>query len=119
VSETELDERHTHFVLVPGEDWGDESELVSAFATAVARGSRSVTVLANGGAIAWRDAAWSVDVFDSGDGYAGAFEWDAGAVQARNPDQATVAKMIDLAAKLGAYVQDAEGTRYETAEDFR
>jgi hypothetical protein len=60
VAETELDEHHTHFVLVPGDDWGDESELLSAFATAVADGARSVTVLANGGPIAWRDVASSV-----------------------------------------------------------
>jgi SLOG in TRPM, prokaryote len=59
VGEAELDERHTHFVLVPGTTWGDESELLSAFAAA-AGGSRSVTVLANGGALAWDDAAFSV-----------------------------------------------------------
>lgn len=62
VAETELDEHHTHFVLVPGDDWGDESELLSAVATAVADGARTVTVLANGGAVAWRDVASSVAV---------------------------------------------------------
>ena len=60
VAETELDEHHTHFVLAPGEEWGDESELLSAFATTVARGTPAVTVLANGGAVAWKDAASSV-----------------------------------------------------------
>jgi SLOG in TRPM, prokaryote len=60
MAEAELDEHHTHFVLVPGEEWGDESELLSAFATTVAAGTRTVTVLANGGAIALQDAAWSV-----------------------------------------------------------
>jgi hypothetical protein len=60
VAEAELDEHHTHFVLVPGEEWGDESELLSAFATTVAGGAHGVTVLANGGAIAWQDAASSV-----------------------------------------------------------
>ena len=60
VAETELDEHHTHFVLVPGDDWGDESELLSAFATVVAAGARGVTVLANGGDIAWRDLDSSV-----------------------------------------------------------
>lgn len=59
LAEAELDERHTHFVLVPGDKWGDESELLSAFAT-VAGGPRAVTVLANGGAIAWDDVAFSV-----------------------------------------------------------
>lgn len=60
VAETELDEHHTHFVLVPGEDWGDESELLSAFATAVAGGAPAVTILANGGPIALRDVESSI-----------------------------------------------------------
>jgi hypothetical protein len=58
-AEAELDEHHTHFVLVPGEKWGDESELLSAFATVVG-GRRAVTVLANGGATAWGDLAFSI-----------------------------------------------------------
>jgi SLOG in TRPM, prokaryote len=60
VGDAELDDRHTHFVLVPGEEWGDESELLAAFAAAVADGSPSVTVLANGGDIAWDDVAVSI-----------------------------------------------------------
>ena len=60
VAEAELDENHTHFVLVPGDEWGDESELLAAFATTVAGGAPAVTVLANGGAVAWQDAASSV-----------------------------------------------------------
>jgi uncharacterized protein with LGFP repeats len=60
VTETELDENHTHFVLVPGEEWGDESELLAALATTVARGEPTVTILANGGVVAWRDAESSV-----------------------------------------------------------
>jgi hypothetical protein len=60
VAETELDEHHTHFVLVPGEDWGDESELLSAFATAVAGGTPAVTILANGGPIALQDVESSI-----------------------------------------------------------
>jgi hypothetical protein len=59
LADAELDEHHTHFVLVPGEKWGDESELLAAFATVVG-GRRAVTVLANGGAIAWADVAFSV-----------------------------------------------------------
>jgi hypothetical protein len=59
LADAELDERHTHFVLVPGEKWGDESALLSASATVVG-GPRAVTVLANGGAIAWDDVSFSV-----------------------------------------------------------
>ena len=60
VPQVELDERHTHFVFVPGNAWGDESELLAALATTVADGLPSVTVLANGGAIAWDDAGFSI-----------------------------------------------------------
>ena len=51
--------RHTHFVLVPGEDWGDEATWIAAIAGAVAGDAPTVTVLAGGGDIAWRDAETS------------------------------------------------------------
>ncbi len=57
----DLDARHTHFVLVPGESWGDEAPWIAAVAAAVAGTAPSVTVLANGGEIAWDDVAFSVD----------------------------------------------------------
>jgi hypothetical protein len=60
LADVELDERHTHFVLAPGTNWGDEVELLAAVATAIARGAATVTVLANGGDIAWDDAAASI-----------------------------------------------------------
>ncbi len=52
--------RHSHFVLVPGSDWGDESAWLAAIAGAVAEDAPSVTVLANGGDIAWQDAEASI-----------------------------------------------------------
>ena len=55
-----LEPQHTHFVLVPGTDWGDESEWLAAFASALAGSAPSVTVLANGGAIAWEDVRFSI-----------------------------------------------------------
>src|SRR3954447_2286066 len=51
---------HSHFVLVPGIDWGDESEWLSAIAGSLSNGAPSVTVLANGGEVAWRDVEASV-----------------------------------------------------------
>jgi hypothetical protein len=62
VADVDLDERHTHFILVPGTRWGDESELLAALATTVAAGRATMTVLANGGDIAWEDAARSVEL---------------------------------------------------------
>jgi hypothetical protein len=55
-----LERRHTHFVLVPGSSWGDESPWLARVATEIAAGAPSATVLINGGEIALRDAANSV-----------------------------------------------------------
>lgn len=56
----DLEPHHDHFVLVPGESWGDESEWLSLVATALAGPCPSVTVLLNGGETAWRDVEASV-----------------------------------------------------------
>jgi hypothetical protein len=55
-----LERNHTHFVLVPGSSWGDESPWLARAATAIAAGAPSVTVLINGGDIAFRDVANSL-----------------------------------------------------------
>jgi hypothetical protein len=51
---------HTQIVLVPGASWGDEAPWIARLATAIAGGRPSVTVLLNGGDIAWTDVAESV-----------------------------------------------------------
>ncbi len=56
-----LEPNHTHFVLVPGAEWGDEAPWVARVASALAAGSGSVTVLVNGGETAWIDVAHSID----------------------------------------------------------
>jgi SLOG in TRPM, prokaryote len=55
-----LERHHTHFVLVPGSSWGDESPWLARVATEIAAGAPSVTVLVNGGEIAFQDVANSV-----------------------------------------------------------
>lgn len=55
-----LEPHHSHFVLVPGDDWGDESEWLSLVATVLAGPRPSATVLVNGGETAWRDVEASV-----------------------------------------------------------
>jgi hypothetical protein len=55
-----LDPNHTHFFLIPGEDWGDESSWISKIATAVAGGQKSITILVNGGNISRADVQYSL-----------------------------------------------------------
>jgi len=55
-----LDAHHTHFVLVPGRDWGVESPWIARVATELAGGSPSATVLVNGGEIAYEDVEHSL-----------------------------------------------------------
>lgn len=56
-----LEPNHTHFILVSGDKWGDESPWIAQAASQLAAGQPSVTVLINGGEITLDDAAHSVD----------------------------------------------------------
>jgi TRPM family ion channel len=56
-----LERNHSHFVLVPGSSWGDESPWLSWVATEIAGSAPSVTVLINGGEIAFQDVAHSLE----------------------------------------------------------
>ncbi len=51
----DLESNHTHFVFVPGENWGDESPWLHRIASFLSEGSTSVTILINGGEIARKD----------------------------------------------------------------
>ena len=55
-----LDPHHTHFFLIPGDDWGDESAWISKIATSVAGNYKSITVLINGGNISRQDVEYSL-----------------------------------------------------------
>jgi type III secretion system FlhB-like substrate exporter len=55
-----LDPHHTHFVFIPGEDWGDESAWISKIATAIAGEQKSITILVNGGNISRTDVEYSL-----------------------------------------------------------
>lgn len=55
-----LEPHHTHFVIVPGDDWGAESPWIAHAATVLTRGAPSITVLLNGGQIAYSDVERSV-----------------------------------------------------------
>jgi hypothetical protein len=55
-----LDPNHTHFFLIPGEDWGDESAWISKIGTAIAGDQKSITILVNGGNISKTDVEYSL-----------------------------------------------------------
>ena len=56
----QLEGNHTHFLLVPGTDWGDETPWLARAAGDASKGHPSVTVLVDGGDVAWRDVEESV-----------------------------------------------------------
>jgi SLOG in TRPM, prokaryote len=55
-----LEPHHTHFVIVPGDQWGAESPWIARTATVLAGSRPSITVLINGGEIAYSDVEHSV-----------------------------------------------------------
>lgn len=55
-----LDSNHTHFFLIPGDDWGAESAWISKIATGIAGDRKSITVLVNGGMISRHDVEYSL-----------------------------------------------------------
>jgi SLOG in TRPM, prokaryote len=55
-----LEPNHTHFILIPGNNWGDESPWIADIATLLSGESPSVTLVINGGEITWQDVAQSV-----------------------------------------------------------
>jgi SLOG in TRPM, prokaryote len=56
-----LEPNHTHFVFVPGSDWGDEGPWLARFASVVAGPEPSATVLVNGGEISLEDVRHSIE----------------------------------------------------------
>jgi hypothetical protein len=55
-----LEPHHTHFILVPGSNWGDESPWLSHTATVLSSELPSVTLVVNGGEITFQDVRYSV-----------------------------------------------------------
>jgi hypothetical protein len=55
-----LEPNHTHFVLVPGSNWGDECPWLARLASVISDGFPSVTIVVNGGEITLQDVANSV-----------------------------------------------------------
>lgn len=56
-----LEPFHTHVLLVPGSEWGDESPWLVDVASVLADGAPTVTLVVNGGAITYDDIDRSLD----------------------------------------------------------
>jgi hypothetical protein len=56
----QLEPNHSHILLVPGREWGDEARWLARVATLIAAGAPSATVLVNGGSVAYTDAEASL-----------------------------------------------------------
>ncbi|MGK7876500.1 MAG: hypothetical protein AB4426_25360 [Xenococcaceae cyanobacterium] len=52
--------QHTHFVLVPGHNWGDESPWLARISSILSNGCPSITLAINGGEITWQDVSLSI-----------------------------------------------------------
>ena len=55
-----LEPNHTHFILVPGTNWGDESPWLAYIANVLSQGFPSATIVVNGGEITFQDVSYSV-----------------------------------------------------------
>ena len=51
---------YSHFILVPGSEFGDESAWIVDTATLLSKGYRSVTILINGGEVSRKDIELSL-----------------------------------------------------------
>lgn len=57
----DLEPNHSHFILVPGDNWGDESHWIADTARIISGATPSCTIVVNGGEITWKDVAQSVE----------------------------------------------------------
>ena len=57
----QLEPHYSHFILVPGSEFGDESPWIVDAATILSKGHQSVTILINGGEISRKDIELSLE----------------------------------------------------------
>ncbi len=55
-----LEHNHTHFILAPGDQWGDESIWIAKIGTILSRNKKSITILINGGEVSKIDIKCSL-----------------------------------------------------------
>jgi hypothetical protein len=57
----QLEQHYSHFILVPGSQFGDESPWIVDTATILSKGHQSVTILINGGEVSRKDIELSLE----------------------------------------------------------
>ena len=57
----QLESHYSHFILVPGSQFGDESPWIVDAATIISKGYQSVTILINGGEVSRKDIELSLE----------------------------------------------------------
>jgi len=57
----QLESHYTHFILVPGNQFGDESSWIVSAGTILSKGYQSVTILLNGGEVSRKDIELSLE----------------------------------------------------------
>jgi hypothetical protein len=57
----QLEPHYSHFILVPGGEFGDESPWIGDAATLLSKGHRSMTILINGGEVSRKDIELSLE----------------------------------------------------------
>jgi len=57
----QLEPHYSHFILVPGSNFGDESPWIVDAATILSKGHRAVTILVNGGEVSRKDIELSLE----------------------------------------------------------
>ena len=57
----QLEPHYSHFILVPGSQFGDESPWIVDTATILSKGHQSVTILINGGEVSRKDIELSLE----------------------------------------------------------
>ena len=57
----QLESHYSHFILIPGSQFGDESPWIVDTATCLSRDDRSITILINGGEISRKDIELSLE----------------------------------------------------------
>ena len=57
----QLEPHYSHFILVPGSEFGDESPWIVDAATIISKDHRSVTILVNGGEVSRKDIDLSLE----------------------------------------------------------
>lgn len=89
-----LEPNHTHFILVPGKQWGDESVWMSQIVGLLSRTNVSLTLLFNGGEISRTDVQHSFDAGRTVVAFAGSGR--LADELARQPHHSDLLKLINL-----------------------